>query len=531
MGPPGPGGAPRGSASPPRAGGQPGRAEPGMRSRRGAGRRRRKEPLCGAGRGRRGGGASPEPPGNAAGMRGPTARAVGHGRPPASAHCPGGQICLRKLWVGISRGSRPGREGADPAPSGQGQGLQVASEPVQEAPGGRSAVVGPPELPAVGAPAPGARGPSPRAAGAPGSSRSNWCSYVVTRTVSCHVQNGTFLQRVLQSCRWPLACSGGSYRTVVRPVYRVAYKTLTALEWKCCPGRAGANCEEGRTRRGRARGPALPRLRVLCPARAALPPAPLPGWAGGGLTWYGGTSTCCGPGTHGWTDGPTCGRMEGWMDDVPEIHGWIDEPPGPPGAPGRDGARGLPGEKGAPGLPGPPGPPGPPRAPVGPAIPRLPNPRDPLLSNTVTEVAGGIVGPAGPPGPVGPMGPPGPLGLPGPPGPHGKAGAPGAAGPRGEKGDRGPPGPPGSRGQDGAQGKPGPRGEPGDKGTWGEGLHQLREALKILAERVLILETMIGLYEPEPGSGSGPGGPAAPGPPRRKRASPPGPPWPPGSPQ
>ncbi|XP_009460985.1 PREDICTED: EMI domain-containing protein 1 [Nipponia nippon] len=58
----------------------------------------------------------------------------------------------------------------------------------------------------------------------------------------------------------------------------------------------------------------------------------------------------------------------------------------------------------------------------------------------------------------------------------------------------GPQGHPGSRGQDGAQGEPGPRGEPGEKGTWGEGLHQLREALKILAERVLILETMIGLY-------------------------------------
>ncbi|XP_064378401.1 EMI domain-containing protein 1 isoform X2 [Dromaius novaehollandiae] len=543
MGPPGPGGAPRGSASPPRAGGQPGRAEPGMRSRRGAGRRRRKEPLCGAGRGRRGGGASPEPPGNAAGMRGPTARAVGHGRPPASAHCPGGQICLRKLGAGISRGSRPGREGADPAPSGQGQGLQVASEPVQEAPGGRSAVVGPPELPAVGAPAPGARGPSPRAAGAPGSSRSNWCSYVVTRTVSCHVQNGTFLQRVLQSCRWPLACSGGSYRTVVRPVYRVAYKTLTALEWKCCPGRAGANCEEDAhsylALRDAAQPGPPPRQTLLRPtafsgclncsrlgeltarlasleaqvARLSVadpPPSPAPRVAPPGR----------GPGS-------------GWLWGAPAARGSPGEegPPGPPGAPGRDGARGLPGEKGAPGLPGPPGPPGPPRAPVGPAIPRLPNPRDPLLSNTVTEVAGGIVGPAGPPGPVGPMGPPGPLGLPGPPGPHGKAGAPGAAGPRGEKGDRGPPGPPGSRGQDGAQGKPGPRGEPGDKGTWGEGLHQLREALKILAERVLILETMIGLYEPEPGSGSGPGGPAAPGPPRRKRASPPGPPWPPGSPQ
>uniref|UniRef100_A0A8U7N169 Uncharacterized protein n=1 Tax=Corvus moneduloides TaxID=1196302 RepID=A0A8U7N169_CORMO len=73
---------------------------------------------------------------------------------------------------------------------------------------------------------------------------SNWCSYTVTRTVSCHVQNGTFLQRVFQGCRWPLACSGGSYRAVVRPLYRVAYRTLTALEWRCCPGHTGANCEE-----------------------------------------------------------------------------------------------------------------------------------------------------------------------------------------------------------------------------------------------------------------------------------------------
>lgn len=40
-------------------------------------------------------------------------------------------------------------------------------------------------------------------------------------------------------------------------------------------------------------------------------------------------------------------------------------------------------------------------------------------------------------------------------------------------------------------------------------MHQLREALKILAERVLILETMIGLYEPE-GSGAGPAGTGTP---------------------
>ncbi|XP_062446004.1 EMI domain-containing protein 1 [Rhea pennata] len=365
----------------------------------------------------------------------------------------------------------------------------------------------------------------------PPAARSNWCSYAVTRTVSCHVQNGTFLQRVLQSCRWPLACSGGSYRTIVRPMYRVAYKTLTALEWKCCPGHTGANCEEDARTYLAPRDAAWPgtaprrtpprptafsgclncsRLGDLTARLSALeaqvarlsvadpPPSPAPKGAPRGR-------------------GPGGGQLWG----APAARGSPGEegPPGPPGAPGHDGARGLlPGEKGPPGRPGPPGPP---RPPVEPAVAHVPDPSDPLLSDAFARVAGAVVGPAGPPGPVGPVGPPGPpgpVGLPGPPGPHGKAGAPGAAGPRGEKGDRGPRGYPGSRGQDGAQGEPGPRGEPGEKGTWGEGLHQLREALKILAERVLILETMIGLYEPEPGSGSGPGGPPAPGPPRQRRA-------------
>ncbi|KAK7799381.1 hypothetical protein U0070_019407 [Myodes glareolus] len=74
----------------------------------------------------------------------------------------------------------------------------------------------------------------------------NWCSYVVTRTVSCHVQNGTYLQRVLQNCPWPMGCPGSSYRTVVRPTYKVMYKTVTAREWRCCPGHSGVTCEEGR---------------------------------------------------------------------------------------------------------------------------------------------------------------------------------------------------------------------------------------------------------------------------------------------
>ncbi|KAG8521205.1 EMI domain-containing protein 1, partial [Galemys pyrenaicus] len=35
-----------------------------------------------------------------------------------------------------------------------------------------------------------------------------------------------------------------------------------------------------------------------------------------------------------------------------------------------------------------------------------------------------------------------------------------------------------------SMGEPGPKGDPGERGHWGEGLHQLREALKILAERL-----------------------------------------------
>uniref|UniRef100_A0ACB8FZQ8 EMI domain-containing protein 1 n=1 Tax=Sphaerodactylus townsendi TaxID=933632 RepID=A0ACB8FZQ8_9SAUR len=42
-----------------------------------------------------------------------------------------------------------------------------------------------------------------------------------------------------------MGCTGGSYRTIVRPTYKQAYKTVTALEWKCCPGHTGANCEAG----------------------------------------------------------------------------------------------------------------------------------------------------------------------------------------------------------------------------------------------------------------------------------------------
>ncbi|KAF6277830.1 EMI domain containing 1 [Rhinolophus ferrumequinum] len=388
--------------------------------------------------------------------------------------------------------------------------------------------------------------------GAQFSSRRNWCSYVVTRTISCHVQNGTYLQRVLQNCPWPMSCPGNSYRTVVRPTYKVMYKTVTAREWRCCPGHSGASCEEGSSgvvepgwsgsamRRMALRPTAFSgclncskvselterlkvleaKMAVLTVTERAVPPTPAvpedlaPLWGSpaaqgspgdGGLQDRVGTRGPPGPiGPKGDTgsQGPT--GMRG-----------PPGPQGPPGNPGQDGAVGNPGERGPPGSPGPPGPPGPP-APVGPPHARISQHGDPFLFNTFTETNSqwpqGPAGPPGPPGPMGPPGPPGPMGIPGnpghmgPPGPTGPKGISGNPGEKGERGLRGEPGPQGSMGQ---RGEPGPKGDRGEKSHWGEGLHQLREALKILAERVLILETMIGLYEPE-GSGAGPAGTGTP---------------------
>ncbi|TWW60424.1 EMI domain-containing protein 1 [Takifugu flavidus] len=148
--------------------------------------------------------------------------------------------------------------------------------------------------------------------------------------------------------------------------------------------------------------------------------------------------------------------------------------------------------------------------------------KDPFFSNTFHDSQGApIPGPQGPPGPVGPPGPKGPMGPPGPSGQNGKPGAPGTQGPVGPKGDRGERGPlgyPGERGSRGEPGAAGPKGEPGEKGLPGDGIHQIREALKILAERVLILETMIGIHEPDLGSGDGPFGTASPSFYRDKRA-------------
>ncbi|KAM9332649.1 EMILIN-2 [Pholidichthys leucotaenia] len=76
----------------------------------------------------------------------------------------------------------------------------------------------------------------------------NWCAYVVHKNVSCAVVAGTesFVQPEFLPCppELPSCAQEVIYRTHFRPMYKIGYKTVTELEWKCCPGYQGHDCLE-----------------------------------------------------------------------------------------------------------------------------------------------------------------------------------------------------------------------------------------------------------------------------------------------
>ncbi|XP_029313595.1 EMILIN-2 [Cottoperca gobio] len=76
----------------------------------------------------------------------------------------------------------------------------------------------------------------------------NWCAYVVHKNVSCAVVGGTesFVQPEFFPCppELPNCAQQVIYRTQFRPMYKIAYKTVTELEWRCCPGYQGHDCLE-----------------------------------------------------------------------------------------------------------------------------------------------------------------------------------------------------------------------------------------------------------------------------------------------
>uniref|UniRef100_A0A3Q3C5K9 Elastin microfibril interfacer 2b n=1 Tax=Haplochromis burtoni TaxID=8153 RepID=A0A3Q3C5K9_HAPBU len=76
----------------------------------------------------------------------------------------------------------------------------------------------------------------------------NWCAYVVHKNVSCAVAGGTesFVQPEVLPCppELPNCAQQVIYQTHFRPTYKIAYKTVTELAWRCCPRYQGHDCME-----------------------------------------------------------------------------------------------------------------------------------------------------------------------------------------------------------------------------------------------------------------------------------------------
>ncbi|XP_069777843.1 EMILIN-2-like isoform X2 [Narcine bancroftii] len=94
--------------------------------------------------------------------------------------------------------------------------------------------------------------PQQAAARHPGRSK-NWCAYIVRKNVTCSVLGGaqSYIKAEYQPCPWGLAnCpSAPLYRTHFRPTYKVAFKMVTQLAWRCCPGFKGKDCKDGQSAR------------------------------------------------------------------------------------------------------------------------------------------------------------------------------------------------------------------------------------------------------------------------------------------
>ncbi|XP_072259834.1 EMILIN-3 [Pyxicephalus adspersus] len=91
-------------------------------------------------------------------------------------------------------------------------------------------------------------GSHPQTYGKPITKHRNYCVYVVEKNVTCTQQDGTepYIKAEYLKCSWGPKCPGTVvYRTLFRPKYKIGYKIVTELQWRCCPGHSGDSCQDG----------------------------------------------------------------------------------------------------------------------------------------------------------------------------------------------------------------------------------------------------------------------------------------------
>ncbi|XP_064306023.1 multimerin-1 [Phalacrocorax carbo] len=73
----------------------------------------------------------------------------------------------------------------------------------------------------------------------------NWCAYVHTRLLPTVVVDNleTFSSGRAKPCTWRIGSCPQRSQTTTHQAYRIKHKIVTSLEWKCCPGFSGQNCQ------------------------------------------------------------------------------------------------------------------------------------------------------------------------------------------------------------------------------------------------------------------------------------------------
>ncbi|KFP52815.1 Multimerin-2, partial [Cathartes aura] len=84
-------------------------------------------------------------------------------------------------------------------------------------------------------------------AASPQSRNGNWCSFMQSRLVT-YIE-ACMKEKYIVNSQQPCLngapdCQKIMYRTAVKPVYQMKQKVLKSLQWKCCPGFIGKDCEQ-----------------------------------------------------------------------------------------------------------------------------------------------------------------------------------------------------------------------------------------------------------------------------------------------